>query len=211
MAATATLVTAAAGYLIGSIPVAGVVARRRAAIDLRAVGDRNPGYWNAKETLGRRAALPVFLGDAAKGAVAAGVGRLLVETGPWAESGHWWLGYVGAGAAMVGHAWPLFARFRGGRSVLTFAGAVCVLSPITAAIAITLLIAVTVATRSFAWGARVGVFSYPVVQLFTDGAHRTAATGALMSIIGLRFAMAAIGQRRRRSPPDQEPDQPDQE
>jgi glycerol-3-phosphate acyltransferase PlsY len=196
MAPTATLVTAAVGYLVGSVPVADLVARRRTAVDLRTVGDRNPGYWNAKETLGRRAALPVFVGDAVKGAIAAAVGVMLPGDGDW------WVGYVGAGAAMIGHAWPVFARFRGGRSVLTFAGAVCVLSPLTAAIAIALLLVVTIA-RSFAWGARVGVFAYPIVQLVTDGARRTAATGVLMCIIGLRFAMAAAASRRA-----DRPDQP---
>ena len=52
---------------LGSIPVANLVTHRRSAVDLRDVGDHNPGYWNAKETLGRRAALPVFVGDVAKG------------------------------------------------------------------------------------------------------------------------------------------------
>ena len=51
------------------------------AVDLRAVGDRNPGYWNAKETLGRRAAVPVFLGDAAKGVAAAAIGRACRRAG----------------------------------------------------------------------------------------------------------------------------------
>jgi glycerol-3-phosphate acyltransferase PlsY len=67
--------TVAAGYVLGSVPVADLVARRRGAADLRTVGDRNPGYWNAKESLGRRAAVPVFVGDVAKGALASGVGR----------------------------------------------------------------------------------------------------------------------------------------
>ena len=43
-------------------------------MDLREVGDRNPGYWNTKETLGRRTTIPVFVGDAAKGAIAATIG-----------------------------------------------------------------------------------------------------------------------------------------
>jgi glycerol-3-phosphate acyltransferase PlsY len=194
MPLTAALVTAVAGYLIGSIPLADLVARRRAAVDLRTVGDGNPGYWNVKETLGRRAAIPVFVGDAAKGALAAGLGLVLDEL--LGAGDDWWIAYVGAGAAMVGHAWPVFARFRGGRSVLTFAGAVCVLSPPAAAIAVALLLVVTFSARSFAWGARTGVFAYPVVQLFVDGPYRTAATGALMCIIGLRFAMAAAPSRR---------------
>lgn len=174
----------AASYLIGSVPVAGLVARRRAGLDLRDVGDRNPGYWNAKETLGRRAAVPVFVGDVAKGAAAAALGRLA------AGGDDWWLGYAAGFAAMAGHAWPVFARFRGGRSVLTFVGAVAVLSPWTALVCVALLLAVT-AWRGFAWGARVGVFTFPLVQLVVDGPYRTAATGCLMTLIGLRFAMAA--------------------
>jgi glycerol-3-phosphate acyltransferase PlsY len=190
---TAALVTVVIGYVIGSIPVADLVIGRRTSVDLRTVGDRNPGYWNAKKAVGRRAALPVFVGDAAKGALAVGLGRLV------ADGDDWWVAYAGAAAAMLGHAWPLFARFRGGRSVLTFAGAVCVLSPISAGIAIALLAIVTAATRSFAWGARVGVFVYPLVQVLVDGPTKTAATGVLMCLIGLRFAMAASSARRDRT------------
>lgn len=194
MAAVDPIVTvplvALVGYLLGSVPVADLVARRRHAADLRTVGDRNPGYWNAKETMGARSALPVFVGDVAKGALAAGVGVALAD-------GRWWLGYVGGFAAMVGHSWPVFAGFRGGRSVLAFAGAAIVVSPLTAAIAIGLLLVVWAATRSFAWGARAGVVAYPIVQLAVDGPYRTAATGCLMTLIGVRFAQAAIADRAR--------------
>ena len=184
----ATVVTAALGYLVGSVPVAGIVARRRAGVDLRRVGDRNPGYWNAKAVLGRRAALTVFAGDAVKGAMGAGVGVVL--------GGPWWVGYVGAGAAMVGHAWPVFAGFRGGRSILCFAGAMCVLSPLAAVIAIAAVVLVSAVTRSFAIGARVGVFGFPVVQAFLEPRSHVAATGVLMSLIGLRFLQAARADRR---------------
>jgi glycerol-3-phosphate acyltransferase PlsY len=183
-----------AGFLVGSVPVAGLVARRRAGVDLRNVGDRNPGYWNAKATLGRRAAVPVFVGDVAKGAAAAALGRAV------GGSDDWWLGYAAGFAAMAGHAWPVFARFRGGRSVLTFVGAVAVLSPWTALVCVALLLAVT-AWRGFAWGARVGVFAFPLVQLVVDGPYRTAATGCLMSLIGLRFATAARSARSDPSDP----------
>ncbi len=53
------------GYLIGSVPVANLVARRRGTGDLRELGDRNPGYWNAREQIGAGAAVPVFVGDVA--------------------------------------------------------------------------------------------------------------------------------------------------
>lgn len=180
--AVATVLAAVAGYLLGSIPVAVLVGRRH-RLDPRDVGDHNPGYWNMKEQLGGRQAVPVFAGDVAKGVAAGLVGVAL------ATDGRWGIGYVAVGAAMVGHAWPVFAGFRGGRSILTFAGGMCVLSPLAAAVAIGLFVVVSL-TVSFAWGARIGIFALPVLQLVLDSPYRTAATGALMSIIGLRFALA---------------------
>lgn len=185
------LVVLATGYAIGSIPIANMVARRRGLADLRTVGDRNPGFWNAMDLLGVRAATPVLLGDTAKGAFAAGIAALL------AGGGEWWLAYVGGGAAMVGHAWPILARFRGGRSVLTFVGTAIVVSPIAAALALALTVVVWAGTRRFEWAARAGIVAYPLSQLAIDGSGRTAATGALMTLIGVRFAQAARAERIR--------------
>jgi acyl phosphate:glycerol-3-phosphate acyltransferase len=187
-----TIVTVIVGYLVGSVPIANLVAGRRAGTDLREVGDRNPGYWNAKETLGRRSAVPVFVGDVAKGALAAALGLVL------AAEGQWWLAYVGAAAAMVGHAFPVFAGFRGGRSVLTFVGGALVFTPIAAAISVAILVLTFGGTRNFAVASRTGMVALPFVQLVVDGPYRTAATGALMTFIGLRFAQAALQGSRTR-------------
>lgn len=181
------LAALAAGYLLGSIPVAVLVARRR-GVDPRDVGDRNPGYWNVRAQLGRRASLPVFAGDVAKGAAAGAVG-LLLDGDPWG------IAYAAVGAAMVGHAWPVFAGFRGGRSILAFVGGMAVLTPLPAALAVGVLLLVWAATRSFAWAARVGVFGFPLAQLLFEPKERVAATGLLLSIIGLRFAQAAVAGR----------------
>jgi glycerol-3-phosphate acyltransferase PlsY len=91
---------------------------------------------------------------------------------------------------MIGHAWPLFARFRGGRSVLTWVGAAIVLSPIPAAFCVLMCILFWAATRDFSHGVRIAVVLYPFAQWYADGAWQAAATGGLMCIIGLRFAMA---------------------
>jgi acyl phosphate:glycerol-3-phosphate acyltransferase len=186
------------GYLLGSVPVAVLVGRRN-NIDPREVGDKNPGYWNMRERLGARSAVPVFVGDALKGAIAACMGRAL--------GGPWWVAYVAAGAVMVGHAWPVFAGFRGGRSVLTFAGAVVVLAPIPAAIATTALLVVRVVSRRFDLAARVGVFGYPIAQAFFEPRARVASTGLLMTFIGLRFAQAAMSARRTSVPATCAPDE----
>lgn len=176
------------GYLLGSIPVANLVAGRHGVDDLRDVGGRNPGYWNAAEQLGRRTALPVFVGDVAKGMTAAVVGA-------WLADGRWWFPVVGTAAAMVGHAWPVFARFRGGRSVLAFVGGAVVISPTTALVAAVVAVGVWSVTRRLEWAARVGVFGYPIIQLAVDGPARTAATGVLMTFIGVRFAQASLVSR----------------
>jgi len=172
------------GYLLGSITVARIVARRHGVDDLRTVGDRNPGFWNAYQQLGWRAAMPILVVDTGKGALAAGVGRLLTE------GGHWWLAYIAGGAAMVGHAWPLSAGLRGGRSVLTFVGAGLVFAAVPAAVALGLFALVWLVSRNFAWGARAGVAAFPVCQIVIEDPNRTALTGVLMTMIGLRFLQA---------------------
>jgi len=152
----------------------------RHGVDLRVVGDGNPGYWNAREVLGRRAAGPVLALDVAKGAAAAAVG--------WAVGGRrWWPAVVGGGAAMVGHAFPPTRR-RGGMAVATFVGTAVVASPRTAAVALGIGAAAWATTQSFERAVQVGVATYPVVQLVVDGVRRTAATGALMTFVGVRFA-----------------------
>lgn len=182
-----------AGYVLGSVPVAVLVARRR-HVDPREVGDRNPGYWNVKEHIGRRESLVVFAGDTLKGSAAGAIGVAL--DGPT-----WGIAYAGVAAAMVGHAFPVFARFRGGRSVLAFAGGIAVVAPVPAAIAVGALALTWVATRSFAVAARVGVFGFPVAQSLVEPKERVAATGGLLCIIGARFAQAALRERRDRAQP----------
>src|SRR5215207_5593209 len=170
-------------YLLGSIPVSLLVARRH-GVDLRATADGNPGAWNALEQLGPRRAWPAFAGDGLKGTAAGLIGMALGDV---------WTAYAAVGAAMLGHAFPVFAGFRGGKSVMTFAGGMFAVAPLAAVLSLALCVAVALAARSVAWGARVGVFGFPLVQLAVDPSapERVAATGALMCLIGARFLVAA--------------------
>jgi len=177
--------------VLGSVPVAVLAARAR-GFDPRQVGDRNPGFWNMKDQLGWAGALPVLAGDTLKGAVA---GLLGVALGGPATV------YIAVAAAMAGHAWPVFARLRGGRSVLTFAGGFAVICPPAFGLGVALCAAVALASRSFAAGARAGVFAAPLLQLLFTPVLQVAATGALMSFIGLRFGVAALARRHRPARP----------
>ena len=179
------VVAGVTGYVLGSIPVAALVARRY-GVDLHRTGDGNPGAWNALEQLGARRAWPAFAGDGLKALLAGLAGHAL---------GGWWVAWTAVAAAMVGHALPLFARGRGGKSVMCFVGGAFALSPLAAVVCAALAAAVT-AARGFAWGARAGVFAFPFVQLATDAVERVIGTGVLMALIGVLFAL-----RRRTSAP----------
>ncbi|WP_406315816.1 glycerol-3-phosphate acyltransferase [Streptosporangium sp. NBC_01639] len=196
------LVSVIGGYLLGSVPVAVLVARAH-GFDPREVGDGNPGFWNVRERLGRRAAAPVFAGDTLKG-TSAGLLALVVSglhttgwglvTGPSSVPV-----YLAVAAAMAGHAWPVFAGFRGGRSILTFVGGSAVICPPGFLLGVAVLVVTALVTRSFAIGARAGVFAIPLLQLLFAPVGYVAGTGALMCLIGLRFGQAARAGRTGRS------------
>ena len=172
------VIAAVVGYVLGSIPVALIVARRH-GVDLHSTGDGNPGAWNALEQLGGRRAWPAFIGDALKGLLAGVVGHAVGDV---------WTAYVAVAAAMVGHAYPLFAGFRGGKAVMTFVGGAFAVAPFAALIVLALCAAVTAASR-FAYGARAGVFAFPLAQLALYPVEEVAATGGLMCVIGALFAV----------------------
>src|SRR3954451_8446897 len=124
------VLAALAGYLLGSIRCAPRPAPRH-GVDLRARGDGNSGAWNALEQLGARRAWPAFAGDGLKGTAAGLAGVALAGV---------WGGDAGVAAAMVGHALPAFARLRGGKVVMTFAGGMFAVAPAAAATALALCV-----------------------------------------------------------------------
>ncbi|MGI8822114.1 MAG: glycerol-3-phosphate 1-O-acyltransferase PlsY [Acidimicrobiia bacterium] len=109
------------GYLVGSIDFAVLVARAQGK-DIYEMGSGNPGAANVLRNLGWKAALPVMLGDVAKGAAAAAVGTWLGGS----ELAGWAAGF----AAVVGHCFPVWHRFHGGKGVSTALGVVLWLEPI---------------------------------------------------------------------------------
>lgn len=112
------------GYLLGSIPFGLVVGYLYLHRDIRDSGSGKTGTTNVLRTAGKSAAALVLAGDIAKGAVPALVGRFVFHDDGVAAAG--------AGAAVVGHIWPVFAGFRGGRGVASAFGAVLGLAPLIA-------------------------------------------------------------------------------
>ena len=109
-------------YLLGTFPSAILVARAN-GIDIHSVGSGNPGASNVTRALGWRKGVWVYVLDAVKGAVATLI-PLLLDGRPLA----YWCG----AAAIVGHMFPVFRRFRGGKGVATGSGVLVVLFPLVA-------------------------------------------------------------------------------
>lgn len=106
-----------AAYLIGSIPTALLVGKYFFNVDIRDHGSKNPGATNTLRVMGKKAAVIVLLVDVAKGMLAASLPFLLdVPVNPL---------YAGL-IAVIGHCFPIFAGFRGGKAIATTAGALLI-------------------------------------------------------------------------------------
>ena len=111
-------------YLLGSIPSAVWIGKYYYGVDIREHGSHNAGTTNMLRVLGRRAALPVFAIDFLKGFVAVTLSNLIAYD-PEAQTGFIFnVKILLVVAAVLGHIFPLFAGFRGGKGVATLAGAV---------------------------------------------------------------------------------------
>lgn len=116
-----------ASYLLGSIPASYLAGRWIKGIDLREHGSGNLGSTNAFRVLGAWAALPVLIVDIGKGAAAVALGLWLLPSWPPLPD---LTALACAVAAILGHMFSPFVRFRGGKGVATAAGAFCTLAPI---------------------------------------------------------------------------------
>ncbi len=115
-----SLVAFAIAYLIGSIDF-GVIVPRLMGRDIYAEGSGNPGTSNVFRTVGKKAAAVVLLGDSLKGLAAAAVGAVWISTP---------VGFACGFAAVLGHCFPIWHRFQGGRGVATAVGTVIWLEPL---------------------------------------------------------------------------------
>lgn len=113
-------------YLLGSIPSSVWIGKKFYGIDVREHGSKNAGATNTLRVLGRRAALPVFAIDMAKGFAAV----MLFHLSPYSHSEHvFFLKIVLIAAVVIGHILPIFAGFRGGKGVATLSGAILAINP----------------------------------------------------------------------------------
>jgi acyl phosphate:glycerol-3-phosphate acyltransferase len=152
-------------YLIGSIPF-GVFAGRLAGIDIREHGSKNIGATNVLRTLGKKYGIAVFLADALKGLVAVRLAVWFAGADPFARN---WLGIVAAVFVVIGHSFPVWLRFRGGKGVATSGGACLGLLPVPTSIGGLVWIVVFLAFRYVSLASIAAIASLPlIVWLLSD-------------------------------------------
>ena len=164
------------GYLLGSIPFALLLTRRQ-GIELRNVGSRNPGAANVLRSAGVGPAVAVMLLDAAKGTVAVGAARMMSDDVAVA---------TGAGlAAIVGHIYPVWCGFRGGKGVAASAGVFAVLAPLATLIAILVFVATIAATRFISAGSIAAALALPAAAAVGNLPNPVVAGTLLAAVIVL--------------------------
>ena len=152
------LLAIAIGYLLGAIPF-GYLAGWLRGVDLREHGSHNTGGTNAVRVLGAKYGAPVIVLDVLKGSLAV---VLAGQIGGTTQE------VLAAGAAVVGHAFPVFLGFRGGKAVATGAGAMVALAPPVGLLVIGIWILVGLLTRYISVASMVSAASFPVLCVLTD-------------------------------------------
>lgn len=165
----------AAAYLLGAVPFGWLLGRLRGGLDVRRVGSGNIGATNVARSIGTWAGIATLALDVGKGAAAAwGAGRL---TGQPAVA-------MAAGlAAIAGHVYPVYLRFRGGKGVATGLGVFLVLAPVETLGAGAFFLAGAATTRRVSVGSIAAAVSLPVVLLFRHAAPALVLTGLASSIL----------------------------
>ena len=160
------------GYLLGSIPFGALVSRRSAKVDIRQHGSGKTGATNVLRTAGSKAAAMVVSLDVLKGALAVVFAGLIVGRG-YLVVGDFGLGalvaqVVAALAAIAGHNWSVFLKFKGGRGVATFFGGLVALCPPAAIFGGEILILGAGLTRFASIGSIAGVVgAYTILMPLT--------------------------------------------
>jgi glycerol-3-phosphate acyltransferase PlsY len=162
----------AGAYLIGSVPFAFILARRWGGADLRLLGSGNVGAANVLRTAGLRAGVVVALLDVAKGVASVLLAQRLANGGAAPAA---------AGlAAVVGHVYPIWLGFRGGKGVATACGAFAMLTPAALVPALGIFVATVWATRYVSVGSVLASAALPPIAYALDSpaAAVVAAIGA---------------------------------
>lgn len=184
-----------AAYLLGSIPSSIWIGKRFYGIDIREHGSHNAGATNTLRVLGRKAALPVLLIDFAKGFAAVTLACLSTYAGG-GEDAVFNFRIILAAAAVLGHIFPIFAGFDGGKGVATLTGAVLAIYPPAVGICFAVWFAVFLTTHFVSLSSITAGVLFPVLVIFVFG-ERSLSVVIFSCVISVLLILTHIPNIRR--------------
>jgi glycerol-3-phosphate acyltransferase PlsY len=172
------ILVSVAGYLLGSISFAVLISKRQ-GVDIFTQGSGNPGATNVKRVLGSKWGNLVFVLDALKGLIAAGWPILVL--------GEIRLAVIGLIAAIIGHSFSIFLKFRGGKGVATTMGGLLAIMPMSLVIGLLVWVVVFYLSKFVALASIIFAFSLPISALNLYGSSDPRFTLSLMLCILIFF------------------------
>lgn len=148
-------------YLIGGLPFGYLFVRFSLGKDVRTMGSGNIGATNVHRTAGRKAGIIVLFLDIVKGFFAVWLASIITRGDVIGLA-------LAAAAVMVGHCYPLFLRFKGGKAVACFIGAFLYLAPVSLLLTLLIFIAVVAVSKYISLGSIIGALLFPVVMWFVQ-------------------------------------------
>ena len=189
------LVSLIIGYALGCILTADVVSRHFAHKTVFDLGVGNPGMANVGHELGHKAAACVLAGDIAKTLAAWLIARALFPAA--ADVAGLWAGL----GSTLGHNYPVWHRFRGGKGVTTTCSAIILAAPVIGVVSCLLGFATVVVSGYLCWGAiAITAFYLVLVAIFKGGAERIAIAAALLVLMAIAHGSAVAGIKTGKTP-----------
>lgn len=158
------LIIIVVAYLLGNISTSYIVAKRLAGVDIRTQGSGNAGSTNVLRTMGKKAGALTFGGDVLKGVVAVGFARILAY---YMKSDQETCAYIAVVAVVIGHNWPAFLGFKGGKGVATSLGSMLAINPVLALTCLAAFIIIVLVSKYVSLGSVLGICLSPVLMLIT--------------------------------------------
>jgi glycerol-3-phosphate acyltransferase PlsY len=198
-------------YLLGSIPFGYLIVRVSKRADIRETGSGGTGATNVSRRAGKAAGILTLMRDALKGAVAVAIAKIVlglpifaVDGGPLyqtannsatPENAYWWM-TAAAIAAIVGHIFPVWLGFRGGKGVATGVGVFIVLAPLAVAFAGVIFFVIVLLTRYVSLGSIVAAASIPLFILIRNYTSPHIEFGPLMTAAVVGAALITFAHRQ---------------
>lgn len=169
-------VAAIGGYLLGSIPFGVIATRLGGAGDIRSVGSGNIGATNVLRTGRKDLAIITLIGDAAKGAVAVLLARFFLADDPIVYA-------LAGGAAFIGHLFPVWLKFKGGKGVATFLGVMLAVWWPAGLLACAMWLVMAFVARISSLAALAAAALTPMFVFFTDGPYAAMVLALVLALL----------------------------